>query len=156
MPSALRVQTLEAHALEVPLLQPRGLRGVHFLGVKLKVPDDGPVVGKDALLRAPQAFLFDLRVLLSLPEDAVAPGGHSLLLARVVALRALVVLVGGGEVDLALREISVELILELCRLGGDPELLKGLDHFIMLLQELEVQALAGLPHWIVGEGDPVV
>ena len=51
-------------------------------------------------------------VLISLPENAVAVGGHPLLFGSVKLVGVKVVLVGGVEFDVAFLELVVEHVLE--------------------------------------------
>ena len=78
------------------------------------------MIRKYAFLRAHQSQLLDFLVVIPrlLPEYAVAPSGDSLLLASVVHLRPLIVLVSWGKVNVALGEVSVELVLELIGVSG--------------------------------------
>lgn len=106
------VQGLEAHGLEVLLFHLEGLLLADFVGGDLELREDGPVVGEVDVLDAVHHLQPHLGGV-ALPHDAIAPGGHPVLLARVVPLRLLIVLVRRGEVDFSLRIVTVELILQI-------------------------------------------
>ena len=108
-------KTLEPYCFKVVLLLLRGLLNINFVGIEIEVPDDRPMIRKYAFLCTHQCKLLDFLVIIPffLPEYAVTPSWDSLLLARVIHLRPLIVLVCRRKVYVALREVPVELVLKL-------------------------------------------
>jgi hypothetical protein len=96
-------------ALEIPLLNHFGFLSAYPMCHQLECGIYRSVIGKSDVLHAPH--LHKRYAPMILVEDPIAPRGHALLLTSIVGLRVLIVFIGGREVNLALCEISEELVL---------------------------------------------
>ena len=107
MPRSIYRRAFEA--LEVPLLHHFGFLSAYPMCHQLESGIYRSVIGKRDVLHAPH--FHEGNAAMILVEDPIAPGGYALLLTSIVGLRVLIVFIGWREVNLALCEISEELIL---------------------------------------------
>ena len=148
----LQVEAVKSHALKVLFLHLESLLIADLVCHYFKLCVDRSMIWESYVQDASHSLKLNILGVL-LPEYPITPGRHSLLLTCVVLAGTLIVLVRWWEGDVALCEISIELILQLIRVL---ESFDWLNELIRILKYLPVLLVHCWPYYFVWETYAIV